>query len=451
MTSLQTTLLILAATFIVIVLVYNFVQARNASKRVERSRQGMADSAGGAGAQAKHSEGPTSLGAGFGEVATKAGPKIDLSSAAQASLNPQQGQVLERFNLPSIERAASMPGSDSHSDLGAAAQSIEPKNVDPASAENLNQKAPFNPAAVNPELAGQGGATQYKQPKADAGNKVPNPSAAAGAPAGDAWMLRTFGLHPKADCIVQWQLPEAISGEKLLSITNGFRRVGSKPVMFEGQNSQLDPNDAWEPLVAGERFDSLRMGVLMANRHGALNAMEFSDFAAFAEKLAAQFQVHIELPDMQQTLQRARALDAQCAELDAQVALNVIAAESLTVEDLASIALELGLTERGNNRYAMLGEHGEVLYSLALGDAPNRLTLLLDVPRSFGSANPWPRMVDTAKRCAARFAGRLVDDFDKALDKDAIERIGVQLTQRYQSLSDASLEAGSPVALRLFN
>jgi ZipA, C-terminal FtsZ-binding domain len=453
MTSLQTTLLILAVTFIVIVLIYNFIQARNANKRIARSREGMGEAMAEVVSQSKHSEGPTSLGAGFGVPDSKDGPLVNLQLAKSAALADQQGPVLERFNLPGLEPSESVVHAHSQADHFSNAELGSNDSGGVGSKTSFTVEANAKTAASSQNSAekilGSNGLISDSKTTSSSATATPQPL--GHSPVGDAWMFRSFGLHPKADCIVQWHLPEPLSGEKLLSLTGGLRRVGSKPVMFEGQSSQLDLNDVWEPLVAGERFMAVRMGVLMANRHGALNAMEFSDFAAFAEKLAAQFQVHIELPDMQQTLQRARALDSQCADLDAQVALNVIAAESLTVEDLTAIALELGLSERGNNRYAMLAEHGEVLYSLALGDAPNRLTLLLDVPRSPSAAMPWLRMVDTAQRCAARFAGRLVDDFDKPLNKDAIERIGIQIAQRYQSLSDASLDAGSPVALRLFN
>jgi hypothetical protein len=265
--------------------------------------------------------------------------------------------------------------------------------------------------------------------------------------AGDAWMLRSYGLNPVADCIVDLPLRDPLSGERILSLTGSIRRVGSKPIIFEGQNDLGE----WEPIVAGEKFTSLRAGVLMANRHGALNAMEFSDFASYLQKLADHLEIHANVPDMQSALQQARRLDAQCADLDAQIGLNIIAAEALSTSDLSTLAGEFGLTERGNNRFSSMGEHQEALFSVTLGDAPNRLSLLLDVPRAPSAANPWARMLDCAQRCVARFGGRLVDDADKPLNKEALERIGSQLAQRYQSLSEANMVAGSPVALRLFN
>jgi ZipA, C-terminal FtsZ-binding domain len=417
MTSLQTTLLIVAVVAIAAVLIYNFLQGRKVNQRIERSRAGMA---------AAHTE-----------------------SVARDRTEP----VLERFTMPGPEADESqvtaqktgfesVAGSAQTAHFGSSSSASQGlgtglggANVDQGLHAGVGHHVTEQDAAPQPGHGGTstgslGGDEKFDKPAS-----------------GDAWMLRTYGLNPVADCIVDLPLRDSLSGERILSLTGSIRRVGSKPIIFEGQNELGE----WEPIVAGERFASLRAGVLMANRHGALNAMEFSDFAAYMQKLADHLEIHANVPDMQSTLQHARQLDAQCANLDAQIGLNIIASEALSTNDLSTLAAEFGLIERGNNRFSLMGEHQEALFSVALGDAPNRLNLLLDVPRAPSAANPWGRMLDCAQRCVARFGGRLVDDADKPLNKDALERIGSQLAQRYQSLSEASMVAGSPVALRLFN
>jgi hypothetical protein len=435
MTSLQTTLLIVAVVAIAAVLIYNFLQGRKVNQRIERSRAGMA---------AAHTENTSKERAEpVLERFTMAGPESDASgftaqtngfetaaSMGQSGGNALVGSAVE--GLGGSEGPGSGLGQDHNLDFDSAASSGMPSG-----ASNL-QSGEHSAAA----------GTSIKSGQVNNASNKPNYENNFDKPAtGDAWMLRTYGLNPVADCIVDLPLRDSLSGERILSLTSSIRRVGSKPIIFEGQNEQGE----WEPIVTGERFASLRAGVLLANRHGALNAMEFSDFASYMEKLANHFEIHANVPEMQSTLQRARQLDAQCADLDAQIGLNIIASEALSTSDLSTLASEFGLTERGNNRFSLMGEHQEALFSVALGDAPNRLNLLLDVPRAPSAANPWARMLDCAQRCVARFGGRLVDDADKPLNKEALERIGSQLAQRYQSLSEASMVAGSPVALRLFN
>ena len=300
------------------------------------------------------------------------------------------------------------------------------------------------------------------------GAHVPGASPAARAPAGPI-------LGDLTDCIVELELPSALPGERLIHFTMGRRRAGSKPIVVEAASSAESPahdgdvadvesatpaepagvdepmEPAWEPLRPGRQYDLVRVGILLANRHGPLNAMEFSEFVAGVHALADQLSVLADTPDMTGVLARARELDETCAQLDAQVGLGVEAPETLGVADLARLAAETSCAERGNNRYARLGPNGEVLFSLALADAPNRLSLLLDVPRAPAAQGPWREMVACARLCAQRLGGVLVDDAARPLADAHLGRIEQQIAMRQQALADAGLAPGSPLALRLFN
>lgn len=392
MTSLQWALLIIAVALTLGVIGVNFFQSRKSRARIASSREGQNFS------QPK----PNASAADTQDAAEFAPSSRDNTD--EPSIHERVEPILERFNLP-------MDAVPAPSDAAPAQ----------ASSQHLSTAAPQT---------------------AQDGNQ------AITARMGDAWLMRSYGLHTAADCIVEILFDgDDLPAARLLQLTQATRRVGSKPVFFEGQSALND----WEPIVAGERFYGLRGGVLLANRNGPLNAMEFSDFVSVMQAIADQLERPVAVPDMPTTLNKARALDAQCAELDAQIGLNVICPQPLSTHDLSQVALEMGLAERGNNRFAALGEFGEVLFSLALGDAANRLTFLLDVPRAPAATQPWDMMVDCAQRCAVRYGAQLVDDADKPLSDQALARIGGQLGQRYQRLADATFVAGSPVALRLFN
>jgi len=314
-------------------------------------------------------------------------------------------------------------------------------------------------------------------------------------------------LDPVADCCVPVDLAGPVAGERVIGLARKFRRAGSKPVVVEastepialattatmdegpqalredegdgaafapqaeagdiaaaGPGSDLDPDadadadagpapvaDSWEAPRPGRHYRSLRVGILMANRHGPLNAMEYSEFVAGLQSLVDSLGAFVDAPDMMQVLDRARELDARCAALDAQIGVNVEVAEALSPADLAGIAQSADVIERGNNRYARLGEQGEVVFSVALGDTPNRLTFLLDVPRVAAARQPLREMVACAWHCAQALQGRMVDDTGRALTDAVFTRIEDQLAARYGALERAGFQAGSPVALRLFN
>ena len=282
--------------------------------------------------------------------------------------------------------------------------------------------------------------------------------AAGGGPAADPpgsarQLPERPALGEQSDCIIELALHAPQSGERLLMQTQSLRRVGAKPILFEGLPRVVSEggDGRWLPLVAGQQYRSLRAGVLLANRHGPLNAMEFSEFIAGINGLASQLGVTTRNPDMTPVLQRARELDSLCIQLDAQVGVNVDCAQPLIPADLARVAIEQDLAERGNNRYARLNAAGQVLFSVSLADEPNRLTFLLDVPRAPAADKPWQQLVDAAQAIAARLQGALVDDGARPLASPSLARIGEQLAQRYESLEQAGFPAGAALALRLFN
>lgn len=289
--------------------------------------------------------------------------------------------------------------------------------------------------------------------------RVPEAEPAAGATGegvpeahGDRASPEAFSslLSAVCDCIVTLSLPTPWPGERLLPIAQRFRRAGGKPVAIEGRASGAAAQD-WRALAAGVQYEALRVGILMANRHGPLNAMEYSEFVAGVQSLAETLSALADTPDMAEVLARARDLDASCAQLDAQVSVNVEGPDALGPAQLAGLGGALSIVERGSNRYARIGTQGEQLFSVALADVPDRLTFLLDVPRSPPASDGWAQMIAAARECAAQLGGRLVDDAGRPLAEASLEQIGRQLLQRYESLEALGLPAGSVLALKVFN
>ncbi|MEI6547703.1 MAG: cell division protein ZipA C-terminal FtsZ-binding domain-containing protein, partial [Burkholderiales bacterium] len=256
-------------------------------------------------------------------------------------------------------------------------------------------------------------------------------------------------LDARLDCIVELPLAGPVMPERLLSAAGALRRVGTKPVAIEADTG----NGRWiVPTAASGALQRVRAGVLLANRTGPLNAMEFSEFESAVTALGVALGAGgAILPAMSPVLDHARRLDDFCAALDALIGANIETPTALSNDELAALARSLGLAERGSNRYVRLGEAGEVIFSLSFGERAEQLTLLLDVPRAPITEQPWKAMIDCARRCAQMTGGQLVDDAQRPLSTAQVAVVSRQLEERYDGLSRAGLAAGSSAALRVFN
>jgi hypothetical protein len=288
-------------------------------------------------------------------------------------------------------------------------------------------------------------------------------STEANAEAAKEVQSRSF-LNERVDCIVEFALEAPIAGQRLLHATQTIRRFGSKAASFDGTSaaaadSQVDipaagaesNESAWQPIDPTRSYRSFRMGVLLANRHGALNALEFAEFAETAHKLAGHFGALAVIPDMSKTLGIARALDAECIKLDAQLGLNIDCSSALNLTELTRLARDQGLVDRGGNRYARMGRGDELLFMLSPADLANRLTLLLDVPRAPIDQQPWAALLSCAHETMTGLKGHLVDDSGRPLNTRNLDSLSAELAQRYAMLDQSGFKAGSALALRVFN
>ncbi len=256
-------------------------------------------------------------------------------------------------------------------------------------------------------------------------------------------------LDARLDCIVELPLAGPVMPERLLTAAGALRRVGTKPVAIEADTG----NGQWiVPTAASGALQRVRAGVLLANRTGPLNAMEFSEFESAVTSLGVALGAGGAIvPAMSPVLDHARRLDDFCAALDALIGANIETPTALSNDELAVLARSLGLAERGSNRYVRLGDAGEVIFSLSFGERAEQLTLLLDVPRAPVTEQPWKAMIDCARRCAQMTGGELVDDAQRPLSTAQVAVVSRQLEERYDGLRRAGLAAGSSAALRVFN
>lgn len=441
MSSLTISILILAVSAIVAVVAVNIGQALGRRRRLAGSRALAADPGN-----------------------AVAGSEADAASVAEAAAAP--AAVPGNGTGNGTGRHAAVRGPRREPRLGEFSDPGDPE--EPSFSTTGEEDGAGVTARTEAQRASLGAAAGTEGTPRTGPARPMSPAGAAGAegegasvPAAAGTLDRSVGLRqavppaapllsPICDCIVTLPLDNPVRGERLIALTQGIRRAGGKPILVDGVPVGASEEDA-VALVPGSSYWALRIGVLLANRSGPLNAMEYSDFVSSVQSVADQLGALADTPDMADAIARARDLDATCAQLDAQIGLNVDLPEPLGPAQVNELAAALRLVERGGHRFAWLGPSGEVIFTMALGDSPQRLGFLLDVPRTAESLDAWAAMLDCAQKVAGHFGGRLVDDGGRPIQLESLGTISRQLMQRYESLEALGLAAGSPLALRVFN
>jgi hypothetical protein len=206
--------------------------------------------------------------------------------------------------------------------------------------------------------------------------------------------------------------------------------------------------------------------VQLANRHGALNEIEFSEFVVKVQALADALGASVDFPVMRDEVQRARELDQFASTHDAQLAFTLRALQSAWSPGyIHQQAAALGFVPGSlPGRMVLPGSTpgSAPLLSLmfdslaALAEDPEQtalrdINLLLDVAHVPQGEQPYQRMRIVAASLAQSMDAILTDDRGQRLTPEALDSIGMDLETLYADLAQRDLHAGSALARRLFS
>jgi hypothetical protein len=271
------------------------------------------------------------------------------------------------------------------------------------------------------------------------------------------------GLDALIDVLAPIAVESPVTGEAALAAMPPTRRAGSKPFAVEGRN---DATNHWETPAAGQRYTAFQAGVQLANRTGALNEIEYSEFVGKARAFADAIGGEPEFPEMLDEVARARELDQFASAHDAQLSFTLRAKHTAWSPGyLQQNASRLGfvpgaipgrmvLPASTSGSPAVLGLAFDTQAAMADDPAQTALraiTLSLDVPQVARAEQPFVRMRDTAIALAASMEGTITDDNGQVIRPEGLDVIGADLEQLYDTLEARDLAAGSPLARRLFS
>ena len=269
-------------------------------------------------------------------------------------------------------------------------------------------------------------------------------------------------LDALIDAIAPLTLEATVGGSLLLAHLPPSRRAGSKPFLVEGLNAE---SGEWEPPRADQRYGELQAGVQLANRTGALNEIEYSEFVQKVQTFTEAVGAMADFPDMLDVVARARELDSFAGEHDAQLAVHLKARDTAwSVGYVQQHAARHGFvagvlpgrmvlpgTEDGAPPVLSLSFDSQA----ALSEHPNQalirdVTLSFDVPQTDASGQPFAAWQASAQALSLGMDAVVVDDNGQPLSAEGFATIGSELGRLYERLESHDLAAGSAAARRLF-
>ena len=270
-------------------------------------------------------------------------------------------------------------------------------------------------------------------------------------------------LDALIDSIATLTVEAPISGSFAITHLPTTRRAGGKPFLIEGLNSETGE---WEFPSASQRYGEFQAGVQLANRTGALNEIEYSEFVQKIQVFADGIGAFAQFPDMLEAVAAARELDHFAGEHDAQLAVHLQA---------RAAAWSVGYIQQHAGRHGFVPgvvpgrlvlpasvEGAPPVLTLtfdsqaALADDPNLsavrdVTLSFDVPQTEPTAQPFFAWQSSAQALSTGMDASIVDDNGRPLSGEGFAGIGSELGQLYAALEGRDLAAGSAAARRLFS
>lgn len=271
-------------------------------------------------------------------------------------------------------------------------------------------------------------------------------------------------LDPLLDALAPIELDAGavVSGEAALAALPATRRVDNKPFAVEGRNKTTGQ---WELPVAGQFYDQFQSGVQLANRSGALNEIGFSEFTLKTQSFADAINGTPHFPDMLEEVARARELDQFANANDARLSFILRA---------RGAAWSTGYLQQNAARHGFVAGAlpGRMVLPASQEGSPPLLSLEFDTQAALAEdvqqsaiyevllclevthvpqvEQPFARMCEVARQLAHEMDGTITDGNHYRLDQVAMDGIGKDLHELYQTLEQHDLAAGTALARRLF-
>jgi hypothetical protein len=222
----------------------------------------------------------------------------------------------------------------------------------------------------------------------------------------------------------------------------------------------------WLPLAeAGEGgYLQVWFALQLVDRRGAVSTNDFETLRNALQALASLRNGSLLFPDVAAMGEQARALDDFCAQLDLQLALNVLDAGqgAFPGTKIRGMAEAAGMRLAGSGEFQAHDDQGNFLFALANMGEPfdaqtlkslqtHGLTFLLDVPHVKDGSHAFERMLASARQFAGTLDAALVNAQRAPVSDAMVEGIRRKICEIHEQMNLAGIPAGGMRALRLFS
>jgi len=202
----------------------------------------------------------------------------------------------------------------------------------------------------------------------------------------------------------------------------------------------------------------------LVDRGGMISEGDFLRYTRGVQRLADQFRsVPAGIPSRAEVLGNAKALDHFCAEVDVQIAINLVSVQPMMGSHIFSLAEAEGLRLEGDGSFHARAADSRTLYVLSNGEAAlfersamaglrtRRLSLILDLPRVIDAAGEFEEMMRFAGHLAQKLGADVVDDNGRPFGTESVAAIRTRIRRYQRRMNEEGIPPGGSLARRLFS
>jgi FtsZ-interacting cell division protein ZipA len=270
-------------------------------------------------------------------------------------------------------------------------------------------------------------------------------------------------LDPRIDCCIRIEAVEPIEVPRFWAAQAEVFDAITRPLRWYAFD---DRENQWRR-INGNAVGShhwFLAALQLVDRRGMVSEGDFLHYTRGVQRLADQFRsVPAGIPSRAEILGNAKALDRFCAEVDVQIAINLVAMQPMTGSHIFALAEAEGLRLEGDGSFHARATDSRTLYVLNNGEAAlferstmagmrtRRLSLILDLPRVIDAASEFEEMMRFATHLAKKLEADVVDDNGRPFGTESVDAIRARIRHYQTRMSEEGIPPGGSLARRLFS
>ncbi|HTJ97327.1 MAG TPA: cell division protein ZipA C-terminal FtsZ-binding domain-containing protein [Rhodocyclaceae bacterium] len=227
-----------------------------------------------------------------------------------------------------------------------------------------------------------------------------------------------------------------------------------------------DERGVWKTLAeaSAPQYQHVWFALQLVDRRGAVSNHDFEALRSGLQALCSLRGGEMQFPDLAALVEQSAALDEFCAQLDLQLALNVLDAGNgaFAGTKVRGLAEAAGMKLAANGEFQAHDDDGNFLFALAnMGETfdaqtlrniqTHGLTFFLDVPHVRDGGYAFERMLSTARQFTSALDASLVNAQRASVSDTMVDSIRKKIFEIHEQMVIAGIPAGGVRALRLFS